>query len=100
MTSVRNRIEPPSPWFGALRRRVSTLYPPANPEQIPSHAPQRRRARLCPVKLRDLPLPDLPWRVLAAGALIGVLTAVASAVDPGRLFEFAELKALNGQFNV
>ncbi len=44
-------------------------------------------------------LPDLPWRVLAAGAAIGALVAGASALDPGRLFEFAELKALNGQFN-
>ena len=45
-------------------------------------------------------LPDLPWRVLAAGGLIGLLVAAASTVDPFRLFHFAELKALNGQFNL
>ena len=45
-------------------------------------------------------LPSLPWRLLAAGTLVGVLTAVTSAVDPFRLFEVAELKALNGQFNL
>jgi len=72
----------------------------------PNSGPRfRLRARLGPVKLpellrRDLPLPDLPWKVLAAGAIIGLLVAAASALDPGRLFEFAELKALNGQFNV
>ena len=49
---------------------------------------------------REIPFPDLPWKVLAAGAVVGLLTAAASALDPGRLFEFAELKALNGQFNV
>jgi class 3 adenylate cyclase len=43
---------------------------------------------------REIPFPDLPWKVLAAGAVIGLLTMVASALDPGRLFEFTELKAL------
>ena len=45
-------------------------------------------------------LADLPWRLIAAGALVGLLIAAWSAVDPFRLFEVAELKALNGQFNL
>jgi hypothetical protein len=45
-------------------------------------------------------LASLPWRLILAGALVGLVTAAASHVDPGRLFEFLELKALNGQFNV
>ena len=45
-------------------------------------------------------LASLPWRLILAGALVGLVTAAASHADPGRIFEFLELKALNGQFNV
>ncbi|HUG36707.1 MAG TPA: adenylate/guanylate cyclase domain-containing protein, partial [Candidatus Limnocylindrales bacterium] len=45
-------------------------------------------------------LSNLPWRLIAAGALVGLLTAAWSAIDPFRLFEVAELKAFNGQFNL
>ena len=40
------------------------------------------------------------WRVLLAGSLAGLAVVVLATVNPLRIFEIAELKALEAQFTI